>query len=181
MPTVGFHYKRDLIVLNAFNGITIIKCSEHSQTLNPCTSGVFPPLSTIPHRLLSRINLQHWQMFLIHPCNLVRGTWRSPSASSVMQGCHEGFSPRPMSRIFILITVPHLPLIAQLHSLISDIHSFAYLNSGCLGELQLCLFESKGGGEEGMGHLIFPSRLGMDCFNLVCQVAICPIVINRSH
>lgn len=54
MSTVGFHYKRDLIVLNAFNGITIIKCSEHSQTLDPCTSGVFPPLSTIPHRLLSR-------------------------------------------------------------------------------------------------------------------------------
>ena len=113
MSTVGFRYKRDLIVLNAFDGITSIKCSEHSQTLkSPALLGIFPPLSTIPHRLLSSIHLQHWQMFLIHPCNLVRGTWRSPSVSSVMQGCHEGFSPHPMPRIFILISAPHLPLIA---------------------------------------------------------------------
>lgn len=147
MPTVGFRYKRDLIVLNAFNGITIIKCSEHSQTLkSPGILGGFPLLSTIPHRLLSRINLRHWQTSLIHPGNLVRGAWRSPRASSVIQGCHEGFSPHPVPRILILITVPHLSPIAQLHFLISDIHSFAYSNSGCLGELQICLCESKGEG-----------------------------------
>lgn len=43
MSTVGFRYKRDLIVLNAFDGITIIKCSEHSQTLkSPALLGIFP-------------------------------------------------------------------------------------------------------------------------------------------